>query len=314
MTFPSRTVLVLTGPTGIGKTELSRALAERYPLEIVSADSRQIYRYMDIGTAKPSAEMRREIPHHFIDILDPDEDYSAGQYSDDARQVIEGIFQRGRLPLVVGGSGLYIRALVEGFFKARAEDPALRARLQERLEAEGIEPLYAELQAIDPRAAIKIHPNNTRRVIRALEVCLAARRPITRLQEEQPDPAPFRSLKLCLTTERKALYARIARRCEEMFEAGLVGEVQKILDMGYDPSNNSLNSVGYKEVVAYLQGAFKLPECIELVKQNTRRYAKRQYTWFRNEPALVWLEKQAAGDLLKEIAGRLTSLRQEIKS
>ena len=314
MTFPSRTVLVLTGPTGIGKTELSRALAERYPLEIVSADSRQIYRYMDIGTAKPSAEMRREIPHHFIDILDPDEDYSAGQYSDDARQVIEGIFQRGRLPLVVGGSGLYIRALVEGFFKARAEDPALRARLQERLEAEGIEPLYAELQAIDPRAAIKIHPNNTRRVIRALEVCLAARRPITRLQEEQPDPAPFHSLKLCLTTERKALYARIARRCEEMFEAGLVGEVQKILDMGYDPSNNSLNSVGYKEVVAYLQGAFKLPECIELVKQNTRRYAKRQYTWFRNEPALVWLEKQAAGDLLKEIAGRLTSLRQEIKS
>lgn len=314
MNFPSRTVLVLTGPTGIGKTELSLALAAHYPLEIVSADSRQIYRYLDIGTAKPSPEMRREIPHHFIDILDPDEDYSAGQYSDAARRVIEGIFQRGRLPLVVGGSGLYIRALVEGFFKARAEDPALRAQLQERLVVEGIEPLYAELQALDPRAAIKIHPNNTRRVIRALEVCLAARRPITRLQEEQPDPAPFRSLKLCLTTERKALYARIAHRCEAMFETGLVGEVQKILDMGYDPSNNSLNSVGYKEVIGYLQGAFKLPECIELVKQNTRRYAKRQYTWFRSEPGVVWLERKPAGDLLQEIAGRFASLRQETTS
>lgn len=289
--------MVLCGSTGVGKTALSKAIAERVPAEIVSADSRQIYRYMNIGTAKPPQSLLEQVPHHFINILNPDQDYSAGQYAKAARPVIQKILKMKKLPLVVGGSGLYIRALIEGFFREDIKDPSLREKLRARLEREGIDSLYRELQEADPTAAEKIHPNNTRRVIRALEVYYAARTPISKIQQENPDPAPFRAVKIGLNMERKKLYDRINERVETMFEEGLVEEVRHILDLGYSPELNALNSVGYKEVLAYLQGGIDLFNCKELVKQNTRRYAKRQLTWFRAEKDIHWIEMESGDDL-----------------
>ncbi|NUQ40497.1 MAG: tRNA (adenosine(37)-N6)-dimethylallyltransferase MiaA [Calditrichaceae bacterium] len=283
-------VLVILGPTGSGKTALSEAIAGKIPAEIVSADSRQIYRFMDIGTAKPPAALLRKIPHHFVDILNPDQDFSAGEYARAAREVVEQIFQRKKLPLVVGGSGLYIRALLEGFFKEDVKDPAIRAELERRLEREGIEPLYAELQRVDPAGAEKIHPRNARRVIRFLEVYYASGTPMSQIQQASPDPASFAALKIGLAVERKTLYARLNRRVEEMFEQGLAAEVRGILERGFSPESNALNSVGYKEVIAYLRGEIDLFTCKELVKRNTRRYAKRQMTWFRAEKNVHWIE------------------------
>lgn len=305
---------MLCGPTGVGKTMLSQAIAERIPSEIVSADSRQIYRYLDIGTAKPPQSLLEQVPHHFIGILEPDRDYSAGQYAKAARPVIQKILKRKKLPLVVGGSGLYIRALVEGFFKDDIKDPHLREKLQTRLEREGIESLYRELQEADPAAAEKIHPNNTRRVIRALEVYHAARTPVSKIQQENPDPAPFRAVKVGLNMERKKLYARINKRVETMFEEGLVEEVRDILEKGYSADLNALNSVGYKEVLAYLQGEIDLFNCKELVKQNTRRYAKRQLTWFRAEKDIHWIEMESGADLSGKVDMILEVLADSGKS
>lgn len=292
--IPPNTIVLLCGPTGVGKTAVSQALAGQFPLEIVSADSRQIYRYMDIGTAKPPLSFRERIPHHFIDILNPDCDYSAGQYAGEARRVIQEIFRRGKLPLVVGGSGLYIRALIEGFFREDVKDPQIRRKLAERLEREGIDPLYAELLGVDPQSAESIHPHNSRRVIRALEVYYAAGVPLSQIQRENPDPPPFRAIKIGLNMERKKLYAQIDRRVEAMFEEGLVEETRRILGMGYSAELNALNSVGYKEVIAYLWGEADLFTCKELVKRNTRRYAKRQLTWFRAEKDIHWIEVDPA--------------------
>lgn len=291
------TAVVILGPTGSGKTALSEAIAEKIPIEIVSADSRQIYRFMDIGTAKPPAALMQKVPHHFIDILNPDQHYSAGEYARAAREVVGQIFQRKKLPLVVGGSGLYIRALLDGFFKEDVKDPTIRAELERRLEQEGIEPLYAELQRVDPVGAEKIHPRNTRRVIRFLEVYYACGTPMSQIQKAHPDPAPFAALKIGLAMERKTLYARLNRRVEEMFEQGLVEEVRGILAQGFSPELNALNSVGYKEVIAYLCGEIDLFTCKELVKRNTRRYAKRQMTWFRAEKNVHWIEVGAEENL-----------------
>lgn len=298
---PPNTALVLTGPTGIGKTALSRALAGKYDLEIVSADSRQIYRYLDIGTAKPGREFRAEIPHHFIDMLNPDEEYSAGRYCSDARTTILEILSRGKLPLVVGGSGLYIRALTEGFFKTNKKEPELRRRLTRRLETEGSQPLYDELKQLDPEAAARVHPNNAHRVVRMLEMCLAAGGAISKIQQDNPDPAPFQSVKICLQMERQALYRRIEERTDEMFRNGLLDEVKAILDRGYDPGLQSLNSVGYKEVFSYLRNELDLSECIALVKRHTRQYAKRQVTWFKTEKHLHFLDKAAPEVLLPQV-------------
>ena len=295
--LPPKTILVICGPTGIGKTALSLEIAARLPSEIVSADSRQIYRFMDIGTAKPTREERRRAPHHFIDIRDPDQDYSAGEYSREARQVIEKIFQRGKLPIVTGGSGLYIRALLEGFFNLDAKDAQLRETLRQRLDSEGAEKLFAEFAEIDPELAAKTHPNNTKRMLRALEVFYLTGTPISQIQKAQKDPAPFRWLKIGLTMERKQLYARINRRVEKMFDSGLVDEVRRLLEKGYSPTLNALNSVGYKEVISYLNGAADLFSCKEMIKQNSRRYAKRQLTWFRGEKDVEWIELADANAL-----------------
>ena len=284
---------MLTGPTGVGKTGLSREIAARLPVEIISADSRQIYRYMDIGTAKASAELRKAIPHHFIDILNPDQDYSAGMFGKEARRCIGEIFRRGNIPLVVGGSGLYIRALLYGFFREDARDLTLREQIKNRLSDIGPQGLHEELGRVDPLAAQKIHPNNTRRVIRALEVSYATGRPITDVQVRNPDPAPFKWLQLGLTMEREALYERINDRVEVMFEAGLIEEVRGILMRGYSREHNALNSVGYKEVIEHFDGDMALDSCKDLIKRNTRRYAKRQLTWFRADENIQWVDKHS---------------------
>ncbi|MFQ5583149.1 MAG: tRNA (adenosine(37)-N6)-dimethylallyltransferase MiaA [Calditrichia bacterium] len=296
------TVLILLGPTAVGKTAIALAIAGKIDCEIVSADSRQVYRYMDIGTAKPRGEILKKIPHHFIDIIDPDQDYSAGQFANEARQVIRQILKKGKIALVVGGSGLYLRALLEGFFGGDIRDEKIRSRLNERLQREGAEKLFRELSEVDPPLAAVTHPNNVKRVLRGLEVYLASGIPLSQIQKKQKDPAPFAYKKFGLTMERKQLYERINHRVEEMFEQGLINEVRDLLKKGYSEKLNSLNSVGYKEAIDYLKGHTDLRTCIERVKQNTRRYAKRQFTWFRAEKDIHWVSIEPANDYIDTAA------------
>ncbi len=289
-TTERQVVLVLLGPTGIGKTAISRHIAQRVPVEIISADSRQIYKYMDIGTDKPSEEFRREVPHHFVDMLPPDVPFSAGEFAQQARKVVREIQERNRLPFVVGGSGLYIRALLEGFFGQDIKDEAVRQHLYRRVEREGAEALYAELQQVDPESAAHIHPRNVKRLVRALEVFHISGKPLSYWHRQQRDPAPFPYIKIGLSMARPALYERINQRVEAMFDAGLIEETRRLLEMGFSPELNALNTVGYKETIQFLQNELDLYTCVELVKRNTRRYAKRQFTWFRAEKHVHWLD------------------------
>ncbi|MEJ2050066.1 MAG: tRNA (adenosine(37)-N6)-dimethylallyltransferase MiaA [Calditrichota bacterium] len=293
----NKLAIVLVGPTGVGKTELSILIASEIPVEIVSADSRQIYKYMDIGTAKPSNRILSEIPHHFINILEPDQDYSAGQFGLQARAVIDDIFQRERTPLIVGGSGLYIKALLEGFFEGDVRDEKIRKSLEKRLVREGSQSLYEELVKLDRAAAMKIHTNNSQRIIRALEVCLAANEKFSDLQRKKLPKLNFRVLKFGINKPRAQLYDDINRRVDQMFSDGLVEEVSGLLDRGYKKSLNSLNSVGYKEVIDYLEGSIDFETCVDLVKQNSRRYAKRQLTWFRADHEIKWFSINEKTDI-----------------
>ena len=286
--FP-KIVLVIVGPTAVGKTFLSSLIAEKLPVEIVSADSRQIFKYMNIGTAKPPGEILKAIPHHFVDILEPNQEYSAGQFGVEARRVIAEIFQRKHVPLVSGGSGLYIRALLEGFFDNDVKNEKIRESLENRLEEEGLEALYRNLQKVDPEAAQKIHPHNSQRIVRALEVYLASGQRLSELQKKKLPPPDFIALKFGLVKERSALYRDINERVEQMFREGLLAEVARILGMGFEKNINALNTVGYKEVIRFLEGQITFEECVELIKRNSRHYAKRQLTWFRADPEIRWM-------------------------
>lgn len=285
----NRNVLVLVGPTASGKTDLSIVLAERLGGEIVSADSRQIYKRLDIGTAKPSREQRQKIPHHFIDVLALDQDYSAGQYAKEARDTIEHIFRRGSTPIVVGGSGLYVKALLDGLFDGPAKDPETRAILQARLEQEGAESLYRQLQEVDPLAARTMDPTKPRRIMRALEVYFLTGKPISQFHREQERSAPFDFVEIGLLWDRKHLYRRIEERVDRMMAMGFLEEVEGLRRDGYDTHINALNTVGYKELFAYLNGRLSLDEAVRLIKQNTRRFAKRQMTWFRADRRIHWI-------------------------
>ncbi len=282
-------VLVLVGPTGVGKTYLSTLIAEKLPVEIVSADSRQVYKNLDIGTAKPPLEIRKKIPHHFVDVLEPDQYFSAGEYGKQARCVIDEILSRKKIPLIVGGSGLYIKALLEMFFEEDIRDFKIRESLQERLKQEGPAALHKDLQKVDPESAKKIHPNDSQRILRALEVYLACGIPLSSLQHKKLPPPSFKALKFGITKNRKTLYSEINKRVEQMFQQGLLFEVAHLLEMGYEKNLNSLNTVGYKEVIQYLEGQITYDKCVELVKRNSRRYAKRQYTWFNADKEIIWL-------------------------
>ena len=263
-------------------------MAQELGAEILSADSRQVYRFMDIGTAKPSPADLSLVRHYFIDELDPDEEFSAGSFGKAGRALIADILRRKKIPLVVGGSGLYIRSLVDGLFDGPSAEKDLRARLEERLEREGPEALLGELRAVDPAAAAKMLPTNTRRIIRALEVYHLTGRPISQMQEEDASSTGFMPVLAGLLWPRASLYERIDRRAEHMVEEGLIGEARRLLDMGYTAELNALQTVGYKEVFEFLDGKYDRERMIGLIKQNTRRYAKRQMTWFRQDRRIRW--------------------------
>ena len=287
-------LLVLSGPTASGKTALALSLARIFPLEIVNADSLQVYRGMDIGTAKPALAERREVPHHLIDVADPDEEYNACRFVAGAEEAIRGIRERGRFPLVSGGTGMYIRALLRGL-DALPSDPSVRAALSLRWKEEGGAALFEELRKVDPPSAAVIHPSDRIRVLRALEVAALTGTPPSGLKRRWAEPGrKFRILFIALSTEREVLYRRIDARVDGMFLDGLVDEVKGLLSKGYGPDLKPMKSLGYRHVLYHLSGVFPLSRAIAETKRDTRRYAKRQATWLSRETEAVRVEAENA--------------------
>ncbi len=287
---PHIRVPIIVGPTGVGKTQFSLRLAEKIELEIISADSRQIYRYMDIGTAKPTATQRNAVVHHFIDIKFPDEYYSAGSFSREARTAIDEISRRGKLPVVVGGAGFYIRALVDGFFEAEIRSDEVKRKLQTAVKLTGLEPFYEKLKQVDPLSAQRIHHNDRQRILRALEVWEIAGIPLSQFHQEEIISADFQAIYIGLNMDRQSLYDKIERRVDEMIRNGLIDEVKRLMQMGYSEQLPSLQTVGYKETFDYLKGRISHVQMIELIKQNSRNYAKRQLTWFKRMRNIHWID------------------------
>ncbi len=286
---PARPLVAVIGPTGSGKSELAIAIALHFRGEVVNCDSLQVYRHFDIGTAKLRREEMRGVPHHLLDAAGPDELFTAGEYARRARAVLAEISGRGNLPIVAGGTGFYLRALLDGLFPGPERDEALRARLALR-ERRRTGSLHRLLARFDASAAARIHPHDVPKTMRALEVCLLARRPVSELFGEGRDALQgYRTLKLALDPPRVALYEKLDRRAAEMFAGGLMEEVQHILDLGFPPAAKPFESHGYKQALQALGGELSLKEAIELAQRNTRRYAKRQMTWFRRERDVRWL-------------------------
>lgn len=283
-------IIVLTGPTASGKTAVGIAMAAMLDAEIISADSRQVYRQMNIGTAKPSQEELASAVHHGIDICDISETYTVGRYFEDTRRWIEEILTRGKRVLVVGGSGLYVRTVTDGIFDGPEADPDLRTLLEQRIREHGLPTLVEELATLDPVTAEAIDKQNPVRVIRALEVCLLTGKRFSDLRSERMPALPYETRMVSLRWERSALHDRINRRVDEMIAAGLAAEVRSILDGGADPSASSLNTVGYKEMIGYLSQLMSIEETIEAIKRSTRQYARRQMTWLRKETRLKWID------------------------
>jgi tRNA dimethylallyltransferase len=284
---PLPLVAILLGPTGSGKTALSMALAERFGGEIVSCDSVAVYRGMELGTAKPTKEDRARVPHHLIDVAEPDEPFTAGEYSRLARKAIQEIGARERLPIVTGGTGLYLRALTEGLFAGPARREDLRARLRRSAERHGNGWLHRLLRKLDAVMAERIHVNDTAKLIRAIEVCVAARRPMSEVMARDPLTG-FRLLRIGLNPPRAVLYDRLNQRCAAMFAAGLVDETRGLLAR-YGPVK-ALDSLGYQQAQAVLNGSLSVGEAMKAAQQGHRNYAKRQMTWFRRELEVRWME------------------------
>jgi tRNA dimethylallyltransferase len=295
-------MIAIVGPTAVDKSELALHLAQYFPVEIISADSRQVYRYMDIGTNKPSQAERALVPHHVIDVVEPDEDFSLAMYHQLASEALGAIQQKGKLPLLVGGSGLYVWSLIEGWKIPQVPpDQKLRCRLETRAEQEDSQSLYRELQVIDPVAAEKINPSNIRRVVRALEIYYATGQPPSQLQRKE---APgFSTLVIGLTRERSELYKRIDWRVDKMIQRGLVEEVEQLLKKGYSPSLPSMSGIGYKQIGQFLRGEMTLPEAIDKIKYETHRLARHQYAWFRlSDSRIHWFETSEAEEKASIVA------------
>lgn len=285
-------MIVVCGPTASGKTDVAIMLAQLIESEIISSDSMQIYKHMDIGTAKPTAYEQSLVQHHMIDCIEPDADYNVALYQKDATQIANTLYGKNMIPIIAGGTGLYIQSLLEPVtFTDATKDETIRLQLEKEANKKGNEYLHNKLQAIDKEAAEAIHPNNIRRTIRALEVYYTTGKTLTAYKKENKESQPtIDAIKIGLTMDRGLLYQRINQRVDKMLEAGLVEEVEHLLKMGYNPLSNALQAIGYKEIIAYLEGRYSLEESIELVKQGSRRYAKRQLTWFRRQEDIKWFD------------------------
>ena len=290
-------VIVIVGPTCSGKTKLSLELAEILKTEIISADSRQVYRLLDIGTAKPSAQQLKKIKHHFIDELNPDEEFNASLFEEQAEIILQRLIDKNKIPIVVGGSGLYIKGLINGISESADSNSELRAKLSELRQKYGNSYLYNELKKVDKISADKMLPQNWKRIIRAIEVMRLTGKPIWQHHTEARKNCNFMFQQIGLKWERSELYKNIELRVDEMINSGLVDEVESILKSGYDKKLNSLNTVGYKEIIQYLENEISLNRAIELIKRNTRRFAKRQMTWFNADKRIEWFNIDSINDL-----------------
>lgn len=301
-------LVVVAGPTASGKTRLAIEIAKRFNGEIVGADSMQIYKYMNIGTAKPTAEERTEVPHHMIDFLEPDAPYSVAEYTEDAHKVIAEIASRGKLPVMCGGTGLYINSVVDDVtFGDFETDYALREELQKIAEAEGTQKLLDMLAEFDPESAKRLHPNNLRRIIRAIEfykvtgTTISAHQKMTKERESRYEP-----IMLSIAWDRQELYDRINKRVDIMLDEGLFDEVRDMTERGYTKQLNSMQGIGYKEVMDCMNGLMTCEEAVELIKQSSRRYAKRQLTWFRRDARINWVSAEnAVEEAIKLVAEKL---------
>ncbi|MEL3971222.1 tRNA (adenosine(37)-N6)-dimethylallyltransferase MiaA [Rossellomorea oryzaecorticis] len=308
-------LIVLIGPTAVGKTRTSIQLAKTFDAEIISGDSMQIYKGMDIGTAKITEEEMEGIPHHLIDIKDPHESFSAAEFQQLVREKIAEIDSRGKMPMIVGGTGLYIQSVIFDYqFTDAPGDPEYRSRLEEKVEEKGIAPLFDHLQRVDPEAAKNIHPNNIRRVIRALEIFHCTGNTMTGYQQSQSDELLYDTALIGLTMDREKLYNRINMRVDLMIDEGLIKEVKTLFDLGVRDVQ-SVQAIGYKEIYEYLDGSISLDRAIENLKQNSRRYAKRQLTWFRNKMDVTWFDvtDESHQKIIKEIS-KFIAGKIELKS
>lgn len=299
-------LLIISGPTASGKSALAAELALLYNAEVISADSMQVYKLMDIGTGKPTVDERKGVPHHLIDVVFPNEEYTAARFKIDAASIIEKITGRGKNVIIAGGTGLYIKALTQGLFEGPEANWDLRRELLGIAAEKGREALHGMLAQIDPEGASKIHPNNVHRVIRAIEVFEVAKTPISTLQKEHAfSDSPYECLKIGLDLERAALYNAIDRRCDSMISAGLLEETKALIRMGYGSDLKPMCGLGYKEMCGHLSGAYPFIDAVRLMKQNTRHYAKRQLTWFRKDKEIKWFRPEQKEEITEAATGFL---------
>jgi tRNA dimethylallyltransferase len=292
-------IIIVCGPTGIGKTTIAIDLAQHFAGQIIGADSMQVYKYMDIGTAKPTVAEQARVVHHMVDFVEPDESFDAAQYAARAREKIIELDQQHITPFVVGGTGLYIKALLYGLFDEKVSDPEIRDRLKAEADTHGIQILYERLGELDPETANRLHPNDTYRILRALEVIEATGQAISKHHKKHGFfEQPFESLKIGLEMDRALLYERINRRVDDMISAGFLDEVKGLMARGYSANLKPMQSIGYRHMVDYIEGRLNWDECVRTLKRDHRRYAKRQLTWFGADPEIIWKEPRQVEALI----------------
>ena len=307
-------IIIICGPTGIGKTSVAIKLAHHFKGHIIGADSMQIYKYMDIGTAKPTADEQARVVHHMIDIVAPDEPFDAARYAERARRIIAELSEQHILPFVVGGTGLYIKALLHGLFDGDAFDPQIRAKLKAEAETHGIEYLHRRLRHLDPETANRLHPNDTYRILRALEVVQISGQAISQHQRDHAfAEQPFDALKIGLNMPRERLYERINQRVDAMLTAGLLSEVKDLLQKGYAGDLKAMLAIGYRHMVDAIQGRSTLAECTRTLKRDHRRYAKRQLTWFNAEADIIWQAPEQIEEMIR-LVNKFIGANQNIKT
>jgi len=304
-------LIVISGPTGVGKTDISVEVAEKFNGEVIIADSIQIYRFLDIGSGKPTIEERKRVPHHLIDIIDPSEEFDAFQFAKLAREKIKSILKRGKIPIVCGGCGFYIRGLLRGEFNRPGRNEEVRSRIRARAEKEGWDTLFKELKKVDPETASRIHPHDHIRIVRALEVYYLTGKPLSSFRPYAKEPF-YNVLFIALIRPREELYARINNRVEKMWKEGWVEEVKEIINKGFSPDSPGLKSIGYEDVVKFIQGKVTEEEAKEMIKKKTRNYAKRQISWLKKENP-CWIQLEEAKDkmerMVKDFIEQLNAVR-----